>query len=225
MGRFLNADAFASTGQGLLGNNMFAYCGNNPVNCSDPSGYYIRAGFSTNAMIEGYATPTHPSADAKCSPTVVLLKKTINVIVTTINVLFNDDEQAVIDASSFAFYKGVPIVKIKALDNCAFSFGMIFMCDEKTSVTHIRHEYGHVLQLLDLGLEGYVSLVAIPSIIGFAADELGVLPEGMYYNLPWEYVADMYGQAGRGHSPAAAPIAEAYWNFAKIVSRIMQVVL
>ena len=30
-GRFLNADAFAATGQGLLGNNMFAYCRNNPV--------------------------------------------------------------------------------------------------------------------------------------------------------------------------------------------------
>ena len=39
IGRFLNADAFASTGQGILGNNMFAYCGNNPVSCSDPSGY------------------------------------------------------------------------------------------------------------------------------------------------------------------------------------------
>ena len=37
-GRFLNADAFASTGQGLLGNNMFAYCLNNPVNMLDPSG-------------------------------------------------------------------------------------------------------------------------------------------------------------------------------------------
>ena len=29
--RFLNADSFASTGQGILGNNMFAYCRNNPV--------------------------------------------------------------------------------------------------------------------------------------------------------------------------------------------------
>ena len=38
MGRFINADAFASTGQGLLGNNMFAYCGNNPINYVDPSG-------------------------------------------------------------------------------------------------------------------------------------------------------------------------------------------
>ena len=39
IGRFINADALVSTGQGLLGNNMFAYCGNNPVNRSDPSGY------------------------------------------------------------------------------------------------------------------------------------------------------------------------------------------
>jgi len=30
-GRFLNAGALVSTGQGELGNNMFAYCGNNPV--------------------------------------------------------------------------------------------------------------------------------------------------------------------------------------------------
>ena len=40
IGRFLNADAFASTGQGLLGNNMFAYCLNNPVNMVDYSGHY-----------------------------------------------------------------------------------------------------------------------------------------------------------------------------------------
>jgi len=32
MGRFLNGDGYVSTGQGLLGNNMFAYCSNNPVN-------------------------------------------------------------------------------------------------------------------------------------------------------------------------------------------------
>ena len=43
--RFLNADALLSTGQGLLGYNMYAYCLNNPVNMSDPSGmcgsYYV----------------------------------------------------------------------------------------------------------------------------------------------------------------------------------------
>ena len=39
MGRFINADVYASTGQGLLGCNMFAYCNNNPVNNEDPSGH------------------------------------------------------------------------------------------------------------------------------------------------------------------------------------------
>ena len=36
--RFLNADGLVSTGQGILGNNMFAYCGNNPVIFADYSG-------------------------------------------------------------------------------------------------------------------------------------------------------------------------------------------
>ena len=38
LGRFINADALAATGQGILGNNMFAYCNNNPVVESDPTG-------------------------------------------------------------------------------------------------------------------------------------------------------------------------------------------
>ena len=38
--RFINADGYVSTGQGLTGYNMFAYCGNNPVNEVDPSGYF-----------------------------------------------------------------------------------------------------------------------------------------------------------------------------------------
>ena len=36
--RFINADGYASTGQGILGSNMFAYCKNNPVNKYDPNG-------------------------------------------------------------------------------------------------------------------------------------------------------------------------------------------
>jgi len=39
-GRFINADAFAATGQGLLGNNMFVYCLNNPVVNIDSSGLF-----------------------------------------------------------------------------------------------------------------------------------------------------------------------------------------
>ncbi len=36
--RFVNADRYASTGQGIAGHNMFVYCNNNPLNYSDPTG-------------------------------------------------------------------------------------------------------------------------------------------------------------------------------------------
>ena len=51
-GRFLNADTFTSTGQGLLGNNMFAYCGNNPIVRVDSYGesFAIVLGFNLNIL-------------------------------------------------------------------------------------------------------------------------------------------------------------------------------
>lgn len=39
--RFINADGMASTGQGFLGCNMFAYCNNNPVKNADPDGQFF----------------------------------------------------------------------------------------------------------------------------------------------------------------------------------------
>ena len=39
--RFINADTYLSTGQGMLGHNMFTYCGNNPVNYCDSSGRFF----------------------------------------------------------------------------------------------------------------------------------------------------------------------------------------
>ena len=38
VGRFISADAYLSTSQGFTGNNMFAYCGSNPVNRIDKEG-------------------------------------------------------------------------------------------------------------------------------------------------------------------------------------------
>lgn len=38
IGRFINADGYVQTGQGILDKNMFAYCMNNPVNYGDSTG-------------------------------------------------------------------------------------------------------------------------------------------------------------------------------------------
>ena len=40
IGRFLNADVYVSTGQGLVGHNMFVYCNNNQVMLKDSIGKY-----------------------------------------------------------------------------------------------------------------------------------------------------------------------------------------
>ena len=53
MGRFINADAFTSTGQGILGNNMFAYCSNNPVNYADENGQSAILALLIDAGIDG----------------------------------------------------------------------------------------------------------------------------------------------------------------------------
>ena len=55
IGRFINADSYASTdATGLLSTNMFAYCENDPVNRSDPDGEFwnIVAGAALGAGME-----------------------------------------------------------------------------------------------------------------------------------------------------------------------------
>ena len=58
VGRFLNADVYISTGQGLLGYNMFAYCNNNPVLLYDPNGCssHVYDDYINEEALEGIVT-------------------------------------------------------------------------------------------------------------------------------------------------------------------------
>ena len=66
-GRFLNADAFAATGQGLLGNNMFAYCGNCPMTFFDPTGQYLAGMDLVNFAGGNIGVPSSTSGGALSS--------------------------------------------------------------------------------------------------------------------------------------------------------------
>ena len=69
IGRWINADGYVSTGQGVLGNNMFAYCGNNPVNRVDHTGQFWSeiCNFVKTAVAEiGYAIGLMSPAYAGC---------------------------------------------------------------------------------------------------------------------------------------------------------------
>lgn len=52
LGRFINADVFVATGQGFVGNNMFAYCLNNPVSRVDISGCASEVAVAIKALLE-----------------------------------------------------------------------------------------------------------------------------------------------------------------------------
>ena len=51
IGRWINADGYVSTGQGLLGNNMYAYCGNNPVIRKDATGQFWITALVVTAVV------------------------------------------------------------------------------------------------------------------------------------------------------------------------------
>jgi len=49
--RFINADGYVSTGQGISGYNMFAYCSNNPVNRVDSTGQFWLTALAITAVV------------------------------------------------------------------------------------------------------------------------------------------------------------------------------
>lgn len=64
--RFINSDTYTSTGIGILGNNMFAYCNNNPVINRDSTGAVLETIFDVISLgfsiAEVAANPYDPSA-------------------------------------------------------------------------------------------------------------------------------------------------------------------
>ena len=64
--RFISADVYLSTGQGVLGHNSFAYCNNNPVVAIDNNGTYpVSVPLCDTIPDEssGAGTPTSPNYD------------------------------------------------------------------------------------------------------------------------------------------------------------------
>ena len=184
IGRFINADAFASTGQGILGNNMFAYCGNNPVIFADYSG---TRRFPCNICINDGGTVSVEDAN-EAEPEQEL-----------------QEEFTILNTNGISLYKGVPVVKLPFGGNVGFSAGVIFLGDsvnaDAQGVATLKHEYGHAVHLSQIGWESYTALVLIPSIVNF---HRGVAYAD-YYSQPWEYIADMLGGVERtnGNSPYA----------------------
>ena len=188
--RFVNADMYTSTdSSSAIACNMFAYCANNPVNLVDYAGTLFEwvtdyiAWFNENVV-----TPT-----AKFVGGVIEDCKNFD--------LSNKSEEKVLESNYFSYYKGVPVFRING--NRSGTVGAIFLTRESNNRQNpedvVRHEYGHSIQLGELGLLNFLICVGIPSWQEWGSKD--------YYDKPWELTADIYGGVqSRTHS--ASDIAE-----------------
>ena len=168
---------------------MFAYCNNNPTMYVDATGRRPKQFPICLEFDDEYIEP--------------------------IDYSLLDEEQE--QENGFAsHYNGVEVIEVPFLGDSAFSLGKIYV--GKGVANHERllaHEYGHCMQLSEVGMEKYPEFVAFPSVVSYCLLQMGILTYGDYYNLPWECYADMCGNAIRDHAAGAEESAKNYWDIIK----------
>ena len=201
-GRFLNADGYTATGQGFVGNNMYAYCLNNPVNLVDLCGYAAAGAFRANRRAEKNAKD-------------FLNKVFYSMEEKAEKVIYNDDEKVVIE-EQLPYYKGVPVVHFSSDLFTSFSIGGVIFLNENAGELTVKHEYGHSLQEKEMGTGLYIMAVAVPSVTYRVMEEFNEVLHDNYYNMPWEYDADrrggVYGRKGY-YKDGAAEFAKVYFSY------------
>ena len=100
-------------------------------------------------------------------------------------------EDRVLDAKIIAVYRGRLVLKIGGFKGRSFSFGFMFLspklkAGDEFARDMVRHEYGHTVQLKQMGLAAYIKKIAIPSVKSKVKG-----PE--YYEQKWEVTADVDG--------------------------------
>ena len=179
IGRFLNADGqLSGVGGDILGYNMFAYCMNNPVNTFDSSGNWPKWIEKGAMWLDKHiVTP---------------VKELVANVCEDVNNFDLDNESAndVLSSNYFSSYHGRLVIKTPF--SSSFSFGVIGLGTDPQNEDILRHEYGHCLQMNDLGLYKYVTDVFIPSATINILNKYDKLPYD-YYSYPWEAEANKLG--------------------------------
>jgi len=122
----------------------------------------------------------------------------------------NESEEKVLESNYFSSYKGVPVFRTNG--NRSGSFGAIFLTRETNQRNNpedvVRHEYGHTVQLRELGVINYTMCIMIPSWQMWGSKE--------YYTKPWEITADLYGRVqSRNHAESDFMYGFAYLDASK----------
>ena len=168
--RFLNADSYVSTGTGIIGFNMFSYCNNNPVLYVDITGMM------------------HVKGTDACGTSSF------------------DEVFEVYSSEKYSYYKGVLVVRHNIDFLTSWSYGGIIFLNHNLDAKsydykkqYLNHEYGHILQEKRLGTIKYAFAVAVPSTVYNLLSRSSQTLRENYYNMPWEYDADLRGKVDRTH--------------------------
>ena len=120
----------------------------------------------------------------------------------------NQNEQKVLDCNYFSAYKNVFVLRVP-IGESAFSFGFIGLGNKNNEILTVKHEYGHYLQLKELGWYKYIRYIAIPSLKG----SWGGVSYYDYYSQPWEYGAELYGEVNRVGYKYSSDVLEEYLKY------------
>ena len=231
LSRFINADALVSTGQGSLGNNMFAYCGNNPISRADFAGHafvQMAYGFSDHLSL---LCPALGGGGGGCSYALAGFNSVKDEIKKFKDFVTNESEEFVLKSNGISFYKGAMVIRADiGQHGGGASYGIIILDDNYTyneyGIKTLNHEYGHFRHMNQIGIKAYTATTAIPSLIGAALSD----PEGTgiqqyiaknYFSQPWERIAEQLGGLNRGYVPGSDFVGSVYWLYTSIIGALL----
>ncbi len=176
-GRFISPDVLSildETMTQINGLNLYMYCGNNPINKYDPTGHFpwliLAAAVLLFTPVGGIVFQAATSILSYAVMSIWALGDLVfnggkgawsDMCRIKWNP-FNTDESATLNSSKVSFYKGVPVFQISGRGG-SMSLGAIFF-DKKQGEKVLKHEWGHNIQLMAMGLVNFLIQVGIPSI-------------------------------------------------------------
>ena len=214
--RFLNADGIVGANQDAICYNLFAYCSNNPIMLTDESGNRVNMALFNKSKIRKSAESAIPLQTSPQLPPLQQFGAELYQDVVNFNIN-NTSEEKVIESNWVSAYKGKVVIRHPIKGLSSMSLGVIFLNKNETEYNTVRHEYGHCVQLDEVGMLKYLVFVAGPSVKGYWSG----LSDSAYYSQPWEYGADMYGGVDRGdgyYEDSTLVNHLMYWDMVKKIS-------